>query len=81
MADKHLEKRRAVWRKLLNDGGNYSLMKATVAACAAAEGVPIVSKTHHWEMTLLGRRASCTSTADGVLSNWADARLKEFGRG
>lgn len=79
MADRHREARQAVWRKLRNCGGNHALMKGVVRSAMTLNDVEVVEKTHHWEMLLLGKRASCTSTAEGVLSNWAEARLKEFG--
>ena len=82
MADRHREARQAVWRKLKNCRGNQAqaLMKSVVTSAMYLHDVEIVEKMHHWEMTLLGKGASCTSSAEGVIFNWAEARLKEFGQ-
>ena len=59
MADRHREARQAVWRKLKNCRGNQAqaLMKSVVTSAMYLHDVEIVEKTHHWEMTLLGKRA------------------------
>ena len=69
----HLLMRRQARSRLIETGGQTSLMRAEVRAIMAAENVEVADRGFFYSLTLLGRRATSTISRDQAITNWATA--------